>query len=229
MQTYGKVFSGVYNTMWAGFAERLGPLVHRFYASTLVGRENEHILDLCCGTGHLAVYLLRQGYRVVGLDLSEHMLRYARENAASYVNSGQGLFLQDDATRFSLDERFGLVVSTFDSLNHLEDMQALRHCFERVHAVCDGYFVFDLNTRGGLLRSNNVHIDDSDREFFLVNRGVFDTQTDTALSRISGFVRTGDEYYERFEETIRSTAFELRVFVIATVAGRDAPDREGKR
>ena len=37
--------------------------------------------------------------------------------------------LVGDASNFVLDERFGLVVSTYDSLNHLEDEFALQKCF----------------------------------------------------------------------------------------------------
>ncbi|NIN99288.1 MAG: methyltransferase domain-containing protein, partial [Anaerolineae bacterium] len=92
-------------------------------------------LDVCCGTGQLAIYFLERGYKVVGIDLSENMLRYAQESAAQYIGRGQARFLQADAADFTLDERFGLVVSTFDSLNHLPDENALRSCFQSVYAV----------------------------------------------------------------------------------------------
>lgn len=210
MKAYGKRFSDVYNLMWGGFAKTIGPRVHEFYMATPIGHESKNVLDLCCGTGHLSTYLLAQGYRVVGIDLSEHMLRHARENAAEFVKSGQCAFVQADATSFLLGERFGLVLSTFDSLNHLRDMHAMRRCFEHVLAVCDGYFVFDLNTRRGLFRSNDVHVDDSNESVFLATRGMFDEQSDIAWTRISGFIRTEGECFQRFEETVRSTAFGMQ-------------------
>ena len=40
-----------------------------------------NILDLCCSTGQIAQRLIEQGYQVTGLDLSEAVLQYARENA----------------------------------------------------------------------------------------------------------------------------------------------------
>ena len=64
-----------------------------------------------------------------------------------------------DASDFTLGERFGLVVSTFDSLNHLENESALRKCFQCAHAVSNGYFIFDLNTRNGLRRWNNIQVE----------------------------------------------------------------------
>ena len=120
MQAYGRSFAYVYNKRWTGFAHRVAPLIAEFYASTGTGEARYPVLDLCCGTGQLALHFLEQGYRVTGLDLSEYMLQYASENASSYVESGQAQFVRADASEFSLDQQFGLVASTFDALNHLD-------------------------------------------------------------------------------------------------------------
>jgi ubiquinone/menaquinone biosynthesis C-methylase UbiE len=118
----------VYNKRWTAFAYRVAPVLVEFYASTPVGQANRSILDLCCGTGQLALYFLERGYRVTGIDLSEHMLQYARENASSYVEEGQARFVQADAADFDMDEPVGLAVSTFDALNHLPGPEALQSC-----------------------------------------------------------------------------------------------------
>lgn len=209
MQAYRKGFARVYNIRWGGFARQVAPYLIDFYASTSVGREKNAILDLCCGAGHLAAFLLERGYRVVGLDLSEDMLYWAKENARSYVASGQAVFVQGDASDFTFEERFGLVISMYDALNHLADEQALRRCFQCVYAVSDGYFIFDLNTRRGLRRWNNIQIDDSDEEVLIVQRGIYDELGNKAWMRISGFVRLSDGFYERFEETVFNTAFDM--------------------
>jgi SAM-dependent methyltransferase len=211
MQAYNRTFARVYNERWIGFAQRVAPQVLAFYESTPLGREYKTLLDVCCGTGQLALYFLEQGYRVVGIDLSDHMLHYARENAAPYVQSGQARFLRADAADFSLDERFGLAVSTFDSLNHLPDEGALRSCFESVHAalVPGGTLVFDLNTRQGLrTRWNGVLVEDTDA-FTIIHRGFYDAESDKAWVKISGFVRTEGGLYERFEQVAFNTAFDL--------------------
>ncbi len=209
MQGYSKGFARAYNLRWAGFARQVAPLILDFYASTPIGQTNKSVLDLCCGAGHLAVHFLERGYRVVGLDLSEHMLYHAQENARQYIESGQAKFVQGDASNFTLNERFGLVVSTYDSLNHLESEQSLRRCFACVYAVSDGYFIFDLNTRFGLRRWNNIFIDDSDDDAFVVTRGIYDGQSDKAWVKISGFFRLPDGLYERFDETAFNTVFEM--------------------
>lgn len=210
MQAYGSDFARIYNLRWIGFATQLAPRILECYERTPMGQTNKSLLDVCCGTGQLAVYFLEHGYRVTGLDLSEHMLRFARENSARYVETGQAKFVQADASNFALDDQFGLVVSTFDALNHLEDEQALKSCFQSVFAVLvrDGYFIFDLNTRAGLARWNSISVEDTE-EIMIVNRGIYDGQSDKAMTRITGFVRNPDGRYERFAETAFNTVFDM--------------------
>lgn len=209
MQAYGQGFARAYNLKWAGFARQTAPFILDFYASTTISRTNNSVLDLCCGAGHLAAHFLEKGYRIVGIDMSEHMLRYAKENAGKYLESGRARFVQADASDFKLNERFGLVVSTYDSLNHLEDERALRRCFQCVLAVSDGYFIFDLNTRKGLGNWNSIHVDESSEDALIVTRGIYDRQRDTAWTRITGFVKTPDGSYHRFEETVYNTVFDM--------------------
>lgn len=209
MQAYSQGFARIYNLKWIGFAMQIAPRLLEFYERTSMG-QNKTLLDVCCGTGQLAVYFLERGYRVTGLDLSEPMLAHARQNAARFIETGQARFVQADASSFALDEQFGLVVSTFDALNHLENEQALKGCFQSVHAVLvpEGYFIFDLNTRAGLARWNSINVEDT-AEYMIVNRGVYDGQSDRALVKITGFVRNPDGFYERFEQTAFNVAFDL--------------------
>ncbi|MEM6252551.1 MAG: class I SAM-dependent methyltransferase [Cyanobacteria bacterium P01_D01_bin.156] len=99
------------------------------------------ILDLCCGTGQLIQPLIEAGYDVVGLDGSEEMLAYARQNAP------QADFLLEDARTFDLEASIDGVFSTSASLNHLMSLPELTQVFERVYRALkpDGIFVFDLN------------------------------------------------------------------------------------
>lgn len=210
MQAYGRAFARVYNKSWATFANQVAPLIEQFYAGTEIGRQNRSVLDLCCGCGHLAAHFLQKGYTLTGIDLSEHMLQYARENTDNFVASGQARFIQADASDFTLDGSFGLVVSTFDSMNHLSDEQALTSCFRCVHSVCDGYFVFDLNTRRGLRRWNSMKVDEFSEDFLIITRGIYDGEGDKAWTRITGFIREDSGLFERFDETVYNTVFKLR-------------------
>jgi len=209
MQAYNQTFARVYNIKWSGFSKHVAPLIHDFYASTSIGQDNKSVLDLCCGAGHLVCHFLEKGYQVVGLDLSEYMLHYARENTSKYVESGRAKFIQGNASDFKLDEHFGLVVSTFDALNHLENEQALKSCFECVYKVSEGFFIFDLNTRNGLKRWNSIQVDENSEDALIITRGIYDGKSDKAWTRITGFIQASDGLYERFEETAFNSVFDL--------------------
>jgi SAM-dependent methyltransferase len=208
MQVYGQIFANVYNKRWTGFAKQVAPVILDFYSDTKNGKANEPILDLGCGTGQLALHFLEKGYRVVGIDGSEYMLRYANENTKKFVDNNQAKLIRGNVADFDLDEKFGLVVSTFDTLNHLSNEEELVSCFECAASVGDGYFIFDLNTRAGLNRWNNIQVDDSE-EMLIITRGIYDGQSDKAWTRISGFLRREDGLYERFDETAYNTVFDL--------------------
>jgi SAM-dependent methyltransferase len=211
MQAYNRAFSNIYNERWIYFAQQVAPHIQVFYESMPLGEKDKRLLDVCCGTGQLAVHFLQQGYTVVGIDLSEDMLCHARQNAARYVEAGQARFLQADAADFALDERFGLAISTFDALNHLPDEEALRACFQCVHDMLTpgGTFVFDLNTRAGLqAKWNGLRVQDTD-EIFLMDSGAYDEDGNKAWVKITGFVRIEGGLYQRFTQVAYNTVFDL--------------------
>ena len=110
--------------------------------------QQARILDLCCGTGQLIQPLVAAGYQVTGLDGSEEMLAYARQNAP------QATYLLADARTFALSNTFDGVFSTSASLNHLMSLTELTQVFACVFASLKhgGRFVFDLNHPGQLAR-----------------------------------------------------------------------------
>ena len=210
MQGYGRVFAKVYNLLWNDFADHVAPQVYDFYLTTPVGQVNQPVLDLCCGTGRLSRFFLERDFRVVGLDLSEHMIAFARKNNLEYVIAQQADFIQGDAANFKLDEKFGLTVAIYDALNHLPDADALQNCFQCVFDTLQegGHFIFDLNTRTGLQQWNGVMVRPGE-QIFLINRGMYDEYTVKAWTKITGFVRDEGGLYERFDETIYNTVFDM--------------------
>jgi SAM-dependent methyltransferase len=210
MQAYGRLFARVYNEMWQNYANRVSPLIYDFYTETSVGEREKSLLDVCCGTGQLAGYFLERGFYVVGLDSSDDMLIHARKNTLPYMVGKQAYFVQGDAACFEIDDEFGLAVSTFDALNHLPDKNSLEGCFQSVHQILvdGGYFIFDLNTAKGLKNWNSLSIHPGEDIFYL-NRGIYDASTVKAWTKITGFVRNDEGLYERFDETVYNTVFEM--------------------
>jgi len=208
MQAYGPSFAHIYNLRWGEFANQVAPRIREFYEKSTPELARRNLLDLCCGTGQLALHFLAHGYQVTGIDLSEAMLEIARQNTQRYLEAGEAEFILSDAASFHLDRGYDLVVSTFDSLNHLPDLAALEGCFRSVYGVLakGGLFIFDINTRTGLARWNNIVVEETD-DLALITRGVYDGESERAYMRISGFVRNPDGLFERFEETVYNTVY----------------------
>lgn len=115
------------------------------------------VLDLACGTGSVGCELLRRGYRAWGVDLSEPMVR----GCASQQPPLPAAVM--DAARLGLRPRsLDLVVSLYDSLNYIVEVEGLQRCFDRVHDALrpGGGLIFDLNTplalESGLFTQNNL-------------------------------------------------------------------------
>ena len=209
---YGRVFADLYNRRWAWFAQQAAPRIEAFYASRSVASRNRSMLDVCCGTGQLAVHFLERGFTVVGIDSSPYMLVHARANAAQWVEAGTARFVQGDAAGFDVGRGFGLAVSTYDALNHLSGPDALAACFRCVYAALadDGWFLFDLNTELAFrTRWNGISVQD-DEEAMIVSRSVYDAANRVAFTKLSGFLRAQDGRYDRFEELVPEAAYDLK-------------------
>lgn len=210
-EVYGKIFAYVYNKKWTDFIEKTGPSILNFYSNQSVSKKNKRILDLCCGTGQLASIFLKKGYNVTGIDLSENMLYYAKENNKKYVKKSKAEFIKGNASDFSLNKKYGLVVSTYDSLNHLEDEKSLKKCFQLVYKVLSkgGFFIFDLNTLVGIKKNWRKTSFIDDQEMTIKIKGSFNEKENRGSTSISGFVRKKDGSYERFTEVIFNKCFEM--------------------
>ena len=68
--------------------------LHRYWKRRVVRlarpQPGQRALDLCCGTGDLALALARRGAQVAGLDFSEQMLETAQRRESRNPESGAG-------------------------------------------------------------------------------------------------------------------------------------------
>jgi len=211
MQVYNNKFAKVFDKEYSGFTQSITPYLLHFWENKASDLENTGVLDLCCGTGHLALSFLEKGYSVAGVDCSASMLEIAQLRNINYVKNGKATFIQQDVSQFSNDEKYGLITSTYDSMNHLDDQIALEKCFRAVfkNLVMGGFLIFDLNTRKSLLNWNNISYIERD-DLIMLSRGLFDTTDNRALIKISGFVSDSSGLYERFEQSIFNTVYNLQ-------------------
>jgi SAM-dependent methyltransferase len=100
----------------AGSYDRLMGRVTDRVAETLLDLagvgEGDRVLDVATGTGAVAAAAVARGAQVTGVDISEEMLRVARERVPA------ARFLAADAEELDLDEGFDAVLAGF-LVNHL--------------------------------------------------------------------------------------------------------------
>ncbi|MEH2308011.1 class I SAM-dependent DNA methyltransferase [Nostoc sp.] len=129
------VLARIYNEDWAsGIFQETLPVLEKLLLPDLT--KGAHILDLCCGTGHLAQQLLKHGYKITGIDGSEQMLHYARENAP------EAKLILGDARFFDLPATFDVVVSTTGSLNYVMKLEELEDVFNNVYNALTNNGIF---------------------------------------------------------------------------------------
>ncbi len=210
-QAYGEAFAAAYDRQFTFFATHFAPRLRAFFDETeaMQGRPKT-LLDVACGTGQLATEFLANGYRVIGIDLSPHMIELASKNNAEALEAGSATFEVADAASFQIDDSVSFALSTFDALNHLPDVAALAGCFASVYESLDspGIFVFDLNTAKGLERWNGITVHDAE-EHLIVNRGIYAPGADRAYTSITGFLQNPDGSYNRFKEFAYNTVFSV--------------------
>lgn len=115
-------FAWFYDRYWNEEFHRLAfPILERIWLPRL--EPGARILDVCCGTGYLARLLAERGFAVAGIDASAEMSAYARRNVPGAE------FHVGDAAAFQAPGEFDAAVSTFDSVNHILDLDALTAAF----------------------------------------------------------------------------------------------------
>ncbi len=211
MNIYSGLFPLIYDHYWPAFGRSAAPLIFDYYAQTRAGKSGLPVLDLCCGTGDLAAFFLERNVPVTGLDISPDMLALAREKNAPYVERGTANFITADACDFQLETEFGLVVSTYDSFNHLPTLthvkNALRCAVRALHP--EGVLIFDMNTEQGLRQFTNIQVMDQ-RDVLIISRSIFDARNACSLMEITGFLKSGDGSYQRFDQSLVNFVYNLR-------------------
>lgn len=117
--------------------------IAEYYSVIIRGLTNgKALLDMGCGTGNLTVRLAKCGFDVIGQDASEDMLSFAAQKSADV------LWICQNMTETELGEPTDIIVSTLDSINHLQNVSDIAVCFKRAadNLKAGGVFVFDVNT-----------------------------------------------------------------------------------
>jgi demethylmenaquinone methyltransferase / 2-methoxy-6-polyprenyl-1,4-benzoquinol methylase len=135
------VYDAMNRAMTAGLDRRW----RRETARTVVS-SGDRVLDVCCGTGDLAIAAKRAGGRVTGVDFSERMLERAR------AKSGEIEWVQGDALALPFaDESFDAVTVGF-GVRNLDDLELGLRELRRVLRAGGRVGILEITTPRGLLR-----------------------------------------------------------------------------
>lgn len=176
-------FAEIYNkTLATEDCERQLPIIEKLLKQH--HSQAVKLLDLCCGTGQMVQKLLEKGYQVTGLDLSEGMLQYARQNAPT------GKFIRDDARSFKISSAFDAVISPTGSLNHMLSLEDLKLVFQNVYEALqkNGIFILGLcleeayNSYDG-----SISMGDLQDDYAWVSRDRYDSEKKIAEFKITTF------------------------------------------
>jgi len=195
-------FAWFYDRYWNEEFHGLAfPILERIWLPRVVRKGR--ILDVCCGTGHLAGLLAARGYRVTGIDASGEMIALARQNVPAAE------FHVADASELKVLGKFDGAVSTFDSLNHILTEDSLRAALQRTAAALKpgAPFAFDILLESAyhtnwadtfsLVRDDHV---------LLLSGSDFDQRTRLAECRITMF-RLLDGVWKRSDAEVRERCY----------------------
>ena len=160
------------------------------------------LLDLGCGTGSMTELLAKQGYDMIGVDLSDSMLDIAMEKRAQ---SGHNiLYLQQDMREFELYGTVRAVICLCDSLNYLLEENDLLTTFKLVNNYLDpnGLFIFDFNTvykYETVIGDSTIAENREDCSFIWEN--FYSCEDHINEYDLTVFERQEDDLYRRFTET----------------------------
>lgn len=169
------------------------------------------LLDLGCGTGSLTELLAKEGYDMIGVDLSEDMLYLAMEKRE--LSGLDILYLQQDMREFELYGTVRAVVSICDSMNYILEYEDLVQVFRLANNYLDpkGVFIFDMNTEykyREVLGQSTIAEEREEGSFIWEND--YDEEDKTNAYNLTLFIREHEDLYRKYQENHLQRAYTLQ-------------------
>lgn len=163
--------------------------------------EGNFLADAGCGTGNLTARLAELGYDVIGAEPSADMLCEAMNKPHDGVQ-----YIFQDMTELDLYGEADVIVSTLDSVNHLNSTADIAEFFKSaaVNLRKGGLLLFDFNTiyKHEKVLADNVFVYDVDG-VYCVWQNEFCAEDNGVDISLNIFVETDDGLYDRMEEEFR--------------------------
>jgi len=203
--------AGMYHLLWADwYLPAALPALEQLFFSRV--QKGARVLDLCCGSGHVTKELVSRGYDVTGVDNSAQLIALARRELP-------GIDLQvQDARELRFEEHFDAVLSTFDSLNHMLNLEELSRTFRGVHQALksQGLFVFDMNLAEAYSADLRQWVVDIRNDSVAMVRGTYDPTLAKASTELIWFVKGGPgNSWERHQSVVHQQCYALEDILLA--------------
>lgn len=132
--------SQFYDLVHGDFA---APEVLAFYENK-IEKYGSPVLELACGSGAYIVPLTEKGFDIVGVDISNAMLKRAEEKARARKISID--VKNGDVRDFNLNRKFPLILLLGNSFQHLLTREDVEKCFAaiRKHLAPNGRFIVEV-------------------------------------------------------------------------------------
>jgi len=136
---YGEYYDLIYSTKnYDGECKGLINYFRKFAKGQI-----KSILDIGCGTGNHCIRFAEKGYDVIGIDLSEIMIKQAKRKAKEKDLPVK--FFVQDMRKFNLEKKFDAILCLFGTFGYCIKDDEILATLKRVrkHLKRNGLFIFD--------------------------------------------------------------------------------------
>lgn len=162
----------------------------------IYGNSPKTILDLGCGTGEVLVRL-EEKYEMTGVDLSKEMVELSKKKCNTKD------FYVQDMRSLNLEKNYDIVISLFDTVNHLVSLEGLKQTMKSVwnNLNKDGLYIFDVVTRDLMedMFPGGNFIDDRE-EMMIVWEHEFDEEEELDYIDATFFIKEPSGMFSKIKE-----------------------------
>jgi SAM-dependent methyltransferase len=193
---YQEDLAYIHDVGYAEYALQSAPGILETLAQSHIS--NGLVVELGCGSGLTALALVKAGYQVLGIDISEAMIAIARQRVPSAE------FLVESLFRSEIPP-CGAVISVGECLNYLFDpvdhWQSLTQLFCRIYTALSvgGVFIFDLLEPGQVEAGKSVKSFTEGSDWIVLVEKEENREKSILTRRIISLRNVG-EFYRRSDE-----------------------------
>lgn len=155
-------------------------------------------VDIGCGGGYFTRFFAKNGYEMLGVDISPEMLSFAQETALK--EGVRGEYILGDITKIKIPKRFDFATAINDCVNYIPK-EKLVTAFKNVKNGLkkDGIFLFDVSSERKFREkiADTVCADDREDVTYLAFNSV---EKDKVTMDVTVFSKRADGAFDRTDE-----------------------------